>query len=193
MKQKEILQSFKPILDNGKELREIEKFITVGKPLLLAPTMDYHKTLWGLTLANSLIKKDKVVKYISLYESVEEAKKIWDEYHWGFGCPVVEEKRFIKLSSSNTVFDILKKEKLDVVIIDCLDSRFNLVDNYNDFKKMFEDFFINSIKNNISIVVISGIWPDFVKKHMKDMQRYFSTILSIKDANMVEIKPIILD
>ena len=69
-------QDYEPIIDNSIELNKLKEYIGVGRPLMLAPTMDYHKTLWGLSLANSLINDGKIVKYISLYDTAKDTKEI---------------------------------------------------------------------------------------------------------------------
>lgn len=185
-------QDYEPIIDNSIELNKLKEYIGVGRPLMLAPTMDYHKTLWGLSLANSLINDGKIVKYISLYDTAEDTKAILDEYHWKFSSMELIDNFFVKVSNVKDIFEILKNEKPRVVLIDCIDKRFNFVDNYDDFRKMLEEFYMTSLKYNISIIVMSGIWPDFAVKHMKDMGLYFSNMLSLRDANMVEIKPYII-
>ena len=48
-----------------------------------------------------------------------------------------------------------------------------------------------SIKNNTAVVVISGKFPELgKKKELDDIDSYFSKMISVKDANMVEIKEI---
>ena len=182
----------KAIICSGKSMNKLDRYLKVGKPIMMGPTMDYHKTLWGLSLANSLINDGKKVKYISLYDTAEDTKAILDEYHWNFSSMELIDNFFVKVSNVKDIFEILKNEKPRVVLIDCIDKRFNFVDNYDDFRKMLEEFYMTSLIYYISIVVMSGIWPNFAVKHMKDMGLYFSNMLSLRDANMVEIKPYII-
>lgn len=181
----------KTIICRGKSMRKLSDFIDVGKPLLVAPTMDYHKTLWGLAFANTLIKDNKSVKYLNLYETSDEVNKVWEEYNWGFGCLATEDDVYKKVCNIDEIIDCIEDEKPNVVIIDCIDSRFNLVSNYTDFKQIFAKLESVSIKNNTAVVVISGKFPELgEKKELDDIDSYFSKMISIKDANMVEIKEI---
>ena len=66
-----------------------------------------------------------------------------------------------------------------------------MISNYTDFKQIFAKLESVSIKNNTAVVVISGKFPELgEKKELDDIDSYFSKMISIKDANMVEIKEI---
>lgn len=181
----------KTIICRGKSMRKLSDFIDVGKPLLVAPTMDYHKTLWGLAFANTLIKDNKSVKYLNLYETSDEVNKVWEEYNWGFGCLATEDDVYKKVCNIDEIIDCIEDEKPNVVIIDCIDSRFNFVNNYTELKNLFTKLESSSIKNNTAIVIISGAFPKLgEKEEMQDIELYFSKMIALKDANMVEIREI---
>ena len=181
----------KTIVCNGKIMKKLSEFLNVGKPLLIAPTMDYHKTVWSLAFANSMIKDNKSVKYFNLYETSDEVNKVWEEYNWGFGCLATKDDVYKKISDIDEIINCIEDEKPNIAIIDCIDPRFNLVSNYTDFKQIFTKLESVSTKNNTAIVVISGSFPELGdRKELDDIDSYFSKMISLKDANMVEIKEI---
>ena len=190
--------NFKAIMCSGKSMNKLDRYLKVGKPIMMGPTMDYHKTLWTLALANNSLKEKQSVRYISLYQTKEEALSIWDEHNWGFGCNVIDDNYFIdNISTIDEIIDIANKDKPVVLIIDYLDNR--SYKNVSDLEDILNRLREVSEKNNTAVVVISAALKptdeEMTDENIKEKYRHvidnnFEHVLTVRDSNMVEIKEI---
>lgn len=191
---------YKPIIDKGNELKEVFQFLNVGKPLLITPTMDYHKVLWGITLTNSLLIENKKVRYFSLYETEDNMLGLIKKHHWHLRKNVLRSREakgtFIEGKKSiDAIVEIINTDKPDVVIIDYFDNQF--VQNISQLEEALIKLKLSSIKNETAVVIIYGVDPsnEDIKKYGDAVNEVFRNILennvhkiiSIRDANMVQI------
>ena len=205
-----------PIIAKGNELKELSRFLNVGKPILITPTMDYHKTLWGLTFTNSLLNDKKKVRYFSLHESRENMLEMIDKYRWKLKRDVLEssEAEGTFLEDKKDIDDIVKVinvDKPDVAIIDYFTSE--ELGSVKKIKYILTELTEVSKNNNTAIVIFGGGKPsekEFKKVKLPDwfegnenieedsdddiekirdiFANGFYKIITIRPANMVEIR-----
>ena len=205
-----------PIIAKGNELKELSRFLNVGKLLLITPTMDYHKTLWGLTFTNSLLNDKKKVRYFSLHESRENMLEMIDKYRWKLKRDVLEssEAEGTFLEDKKDIDDIVKVinvDKPDVAIIDYFTSE--ELGSVKKIKYILTELTEVSKNNNTAIVIFGGGKPsekEFKKVKLPDwfednenieedseddiekirdiFANGFYKIITIRPANMVEIR-----
>ena len=209
-------KSLAPIIAKGNELKELSRFLSVGKPILITPTMDYHKTLWGLTFTNSLLNDKKKVRYFSLHESRENMLEMIDKYRWKLKRDVLEssEAEGTFLEDKKDIDDIVKVinvDKPDVAIIDYFTSE--ELGSVKKIKYILTELTEVSKNNNTAIVIFGGGKPsekEFKKVKLPDwfednenneedseddiekirdiFANGFYKIITIRPANMVEIR-----
>lgn len=205
-----------PIIDKGNELKELSKFLNIGKPILITPTMDYHKTLWGLTFTNSLLNDNKKVRYFSLYETKDNILEMIDKYHWRLKRDVLESSEaqdtFVERKKDiDDIVEIINKDKPDVTIIDYFTSE--ELGSVKKIKYILTKLTEVSKNNNTAIVIFGGGKPsekEFKKVKLPDwfednenieedseddiekirdiFANGFYKIITIRPANMVEIR-----
>lgn len=209
-------KSLEPIIAKGNELKELSRFLNVGKPILITPTMDYHKTLWGLIFTNSLLNDKKKVRYFSLHESRENMLEMIDKYRWKLKRDVLEssEAEGTFLEDKKDIDDIVKVinvDKPDVAIIDYFTSE--ELGSVKKIKYILTELTEVSKNNNTAIVIFGGGKPsekEFKKVKLPDwfednenieedseddiekirdiFANGFYKIITIRPANMVEIR-----
>ena len=194
-----------PIIDEGNELKELYKFLNIGKPILITPTMDYHKTLWGLTFTNSLLNDNKKVRYFSLYETKDNMLEMIDKYHWRLKRDVLEssEAKGTFVDDKKDIDDIVRiinEDKPDVAIIDHYTNE--ELCSGKDFQDILTELTNASMNNNTAIVIIGGVSNSTNENNLKEkskeekeevrkiVENGFNKIVSLKPVNMVEISEI---
>lgn len=198
---------YKPIIDKGNELNKLSIFLNIGKPVLITPTMDYHKTLWGLTFTNSLLNENKRVRYFSLYETKDNMLEMIDKYHWGLKEDVLEsseaEGTFVEDKKDiDDIVKIINEDKPDVVIIDYITNE--ELYNVEKLKYTLENLTNTSKENNTAIVIIGGGNSGSIDAKIKEqtaeekeelrniIENGFYKTIALRSANMVEIREIVI-
>lgn len=198
---------YKPIIDKGNELNKLSIFLNIGKPVLITPTMDYHKTLWGLTFTNSLLNENKRVRYFSLYETKDNMLEMIDKYHWGLKEDVLEsseaEGTFVEDKKDiDVIVKIINEDKPDVVIIDYITNE--ELYNVEKLKYTLENLTNTSKENNTAIVIIGGGNSGSIDAKIKEqtaeekeelrniIENGFYKTIALRSANMVEIREIVI-
>lgn len=198
---------YKLIIDKGNELNKLSIFLNIGKPVLITPTMDYHKTLWGLTFTNSLLNENKRVRYFSLYETKDNMLEMIDKYHWGLKEDVLEsseaEGTFVEDKKDiDDIVKIINEDKPDVVIIDYITNE--ELYNVEKLKYTLENLTNTSKENNTAIVIIGGGNSGSIDAKIKEqtaeekeelrniIENGFYKTIALRSANMVEIREIVI-
>lgn len=167
------------MIDKGNELKQLFQFLNVGKPLLITPTMDYHRILWVLTFTNSLLNEGKKVRCFSLYESKDNMLELIEKYHWHLRKNVLESREangtfVVGRKDIDTIVEIINTDKPDVAIIDYFID--DDIDNVQKLKYTLAKLTGASKKNNTAIVIFGGKSKKQVSKK-KELQYW------VKDNN----------
>lgn len=195
------MDEFKPIIDKGNELFELAKFLNIGKPIILAVPMDYHRILYSLSFANTLINKDVKLRYFNIYDSKKDMFEVLKKYHWSFKCNDLQgcksKDTFVSnITKVDDIINCINNDKPDVAIIDYFDNK--LIKSIADLRENFIRLKEASIRNETAIVVIMSVnvvpsqeecekYDDPLLLFKDTLMENINMVLFVRDANMVTI------